>query len=213
MPARPGQGGAGNPRQVGVQLGRRAREGGAQRARQRREPPGQPGGQQVRAVGKAVGPAGGEQFVGAGEQGLSRCRGLAGSWSIPAMTADDSPAQDRSTRRRRGAASRGSRRIRAERAGSIASGSAPPAASLRRPRPPRLSRPRQQAGDQPERDGVAGFAGAQQVPQRRPGRPGALGGPVQHGPGEGVAGQRPQVRDPGADRRVGRPGRGRWSRR
>ena len=40
----------------------------------------------------------------------------------------------------------------------------------------------------------------------RPGRPGALGRPVQHGAGERVAGQRPQVRDAGDERRVCRPG-------
>ena len=51
--------------------GRSAREGGAQRARQRRKPPGQPRRQQVRAVGKTGGAAGGEQFVGPGEQGLT----------------------------------------------------------------------------------------------------------------------------------------------
>ena len=49
----------------------RARERGAERARQRRQPPGQPGGQQIRAVGQAGGPAPREQFVGAGEQRLA----------------------------------------------------------------------------------------------------------------------------------------------
>ena len=48
---------------------------------------------------------------------------LAGSWSIPAMTAEDSPAHDRSTAEAGVVPpSRGSRRIRASRASCIASG-------------------------------------------------------------------------------------------
>ena len=124
------------------------------------------------------------------------------------MTAEDSPAQDRSTARGgRGTAQPGfepDQRL---------TGQLLPV--LRRPVSSAVL-PRQQAsqpGDQPERYGVARFAGPQQVPQRRPGRPGALRSPVQDGAGEGVTGQRAQVRDTGDDRRVSRPGRGHWWRR
>ena len=187
-----GQGGAGNPRQVRVRRGS-PRHGGAQRARQRREPAGQPGGQQVRSVGQAVGAAAGEQFVSAGEQPLAV--GAAGR--ILEHPGDD----------RRGLPGPGPQH-RAGRGGTAEPGLQPDQGLTRQLR--LLSRPvpghGEQAGDQPERHCIAGFPGPQQVPQRRPGGPGAFRRPVQDGAGQCVTGQRPQVRDEGADRRVRRPG-------
>ena len=186
------QRGTGKPRQVRIGRGR-ARQDGPQRARQRREPAGQPGREQVRAVGQGVGADGGEQFVGAGEQRLA---------VAPAGRILEHPGQDRRRLPGPGPQHRAGRRGTAEPGFEPDQGLAGQLRRLRRP----VHRCGDQPGDQPERYGVAGLAGPQQVPQRRPGRPGPFGRPVQDGAGQGVSGQRPQVRDPGDNLRVRRPG-------
>ena len=137
--------------------------------------------------------AGGQQFVGAGEQRLA----VASFRRILEHPGDDGrrlpgPGPQR----------RPGRSCAAEPGLQPDQGLPRQLPALRRP----VSVTGQQAGDQPERHRVTAFPGPQQVPQRRPGSPGVLGGPVQHGAGQGVSGQRPQIRDPGADRRVRRPG-------
>ena len=129
------------------------------------------------------------------------------------MTAVDSPAHDRSTVEA-GAAppSLGSRRIRASRASCIASGciafgvgcagcAARSAVSLAAPS---LASPRRPATSP---SGTASRASPARSRCRNgwPAAPGAPGCPVQDGAGEGVTGQRAQVRDTGDDRQVSRP--------
>lgn len=55
---------------------------------------------------------------------------------------------------------------------------------------------RHQPGHQPERHAIAGLTRPQQMQDRAADRPAAPGAPLQHGVGERVACQVPQVSDP-----------------
>ena len=165
---------------------------GAQHASKRGEPPGQSGGQQIRDIGQASGVYGAEQFVGASEQGLA----------VSAASRICEHVGHHGRRLGSPGTQRGTGRDTAAEPGFEPDQRLP----RQLPGSPAVLPGGQQPRHQAEGDGVAHVAGPEQVAQRLAGRPGAARGPVENGVGEGVPGQRAEIRDPGDEIGADRPG-------
>ncbi len=173
--------------------GRSACRRGAQGVRERGEPPGQPGWQQIRTIGRGGAMHGHQQLVGPREQ--RRAVGLV--HRIAEHLPDDSGGFSRPRAQYRG--------CRGDSAKSRFEPDQGLTRHLRGLTRRAVASPGEQPGDHPERHHVPAFPCPQQVQHVLTGCPGAPGCPVEDGVGQGIAGQRPQVGDSRRARRVAGP--------